>query len=263
MEYACSDRQQRTQRSVWVKFLKRKFPASQRCNIMTVRFGFLFDEIAMAPIRSHTVDHAKLPRLSRTHARMEEALYGRISHSLVTSLVQRAGVKLQSDDGEYDDGEQHQQPDLEQRCHSLDDGLQHDLQTYTGGGGEKKNNVYYVRHLENLYSPPPSCPIIADDNVCAPYTVRVGDTRSARYTRGAKVVARRRTRPFLPVGRNNTRYPYTSGAGDGSGLFEKPRRAAATCRSCVRVLLTWNAGDQLERPQHPDRSQRSQVHVCR
>lgn len=28
-------------------------------------------------------------------------------------------------------------------------------------------------------------------------------------------------------------------------------------------ILTWNAGDQFERPQHPDRSQRPQVHVCR
>lgn len=57
-------------------------------------------------------------------------------YALVASLVQRPGVKLQSDDGEYDDGEQHQQADLEQWSHGLDDGLQHDLQTYE----EKQKN---------------------------------------------------------------------------------------------------------------------------
>lgn len=35
-------------------------------------------------------------------------------------------------------------------------------------------------------------------------------------------------------------------------------------RAVFRVfVLTWNSGDQFERPQYPDRSQRSQVHVCR
>lgn len=63
-------------------------------------------------------------------------VYG--SYALVARLVQRSRVKLQSDDGEYDDGEQHQQADLEQRCHGLDDGLQHDLQTYAEIK-EKKN----------------------------------------------------------------------------------------------------------------------------
>jgi hypothetical protein len=45
--------------------------------------------------------------------------------------VQGSRVELQSDDGEDDDGEQDQETDLEQRRHSLDDGLQHDLQAYT------------------------------------------------------------------------------------------------------------------------------------
>jgi hypothetical protein len=52
--------------------------------------------------------------------------------------VQRSGVKLQPDDGEDDDGEQHQQADLEQRSHGLDDGLQHDLQTCGVEGKKKK-----------------------------------------------------------------------------------------------------------------------------
>lgn len=54
------------------------------------------------------------------------------AHVLVASLVQRSGVELQPDDRKYDDGEQHQQANLEERSHGLDDGLQHDLQTYTG-----------------------------------------------------------------------------------------------------------------------------------
>lgn len=64
-------------------------------------------------------------------------------HVLVACLVQRSGVKLQPDDRKYDDGEQHQQADLEQRSHGLDDGLQHDLQTYTTKrrGKKQKNNV--------------------------------------------------------------------------------------------------------------------------
>lgn len=59
--------------------------------------------------------------------------YDKLWYALVASLVQRTGVKLQSDDGKNDDGKQHQQADLKQRCHSLDDGLQHDLQTYWAG----------------------------------------------------------------------------------------------------------------------------------
>lgn len=40
-----------------------------------------------------------------------------------------------------------------------------------------------------------------------------------------------------------------------------------TCRfsscACICGVLTWNSGDQFERPQYPDRSQRPQIHVCR
>ena len=46
----------------------------------------------------------------------------------VAGPVQRPRVELQADDREDDDGEEHQQPDLEQRRHGLDDRLEHDLQ---------------------------------------------------------------------------------------------------------------------------------------
>lgn len=49
----------------------------------------------------------------------------------VARLVQRPRVELEPDDGEDDDGEQHEQADLQQRRHCLDDGLEHDLQTLT------------------------------------------------------------------------------------------------------------------------------------
>lgn len=45
--------------------------------------------------------------------------------------MQRPGVELETDDGEDDYREKHQEADLQQRRHSLYDGLQYDLQTYT------------------------------------------------------------------------------------------------------------------------------------
>lgn len=64
--------------------------------------------------------------------------------------MQRPRVELQPDDGEYDDGEQHQQPDLEQRRHGLDDGLQHDLQT-CGSGKEKQKKKHEVYVLYQVH----------------------------------------------------------------------------------------------------------------
>ena len=48
----------------------------------------------------------------------------------IASLVQGSGIKFEADDGEDDDGEQHQQPDLQQRGHCFDDRLEHHLQTW-------------------------------------------------------------------------------------------------------------------------------------
>lgn len=46
-------------------------------------------------------------------------------------VVQLAAVELQADDGEHEDGEEEQQADLQQGDHGLDDGLQHNLQTWS------------------------------------------------------------------------------------------------------------------------------------
>lgn len=46
--------------------------------------------------------------------------------------MERPRVELEAYNGEDDYSEKHQQPDLQQRGHSLDDGLQDHLQTYTG-----------------------------------------------------------------------------------------------------------------------------------
>lgn len=43
--------------------------------------------------------------------------------------MELAHVELQADDGEHEDGEEEQQPDLQQRHHGLHDGLEHHLQT--------------------------------------------------------------------------------------------------------------------------------------
>ena len=48
----------------------------------------------------------------------------------VTGLVQGSGVEFQADNGEDDDGKQHQQADLEQWSHGFDDGFEHHLQTW-------------------------------------------------------------------------------------------------------------------------------------
>lgn len=39
-------------------------------------------------------------------------------------------VEFKAYDGEYNNGEQDEQPDLQQRCHCLDDGLEDDLQAW-------------------------------------------------------------------------------------------------------------------------------------
>ena len=50
----------------------------------------------------------------------------------VAGLVQRAGVELEADDGEDEDGEHDEEGDLHERRQRLEDGLQHDLQTCGG-----------------------------------------------------------------------------------------------------------------------------------
>ena len=46
-----------------------------------------------------------------------------------TGVVKDAVEELEADDGEYDDHEQHQQGDLQQRRHRLQDRLEHHLKT--------------------------------------------------------------------------------------------------------------------------------------
>ena len=48
----------------------------------------------------------------------------------VTSLVQSSRVELEADDGEDEDGEHDEEADLHQRGQRLQDGLQHNLQTW-------------------------------------------------------------------------------------------------------------------------------------
>lgn len=45
--------------------------------------------------------------------------------------MERAAVELQANDSEYDDGEQHEEGNLQQRSHGQNDSLQNDLQTCT------------------------------------------------------------------------------------------------------------------------------------
>lgn len=45
--------------------------------------------------------------------------------------MQRPWVELEANNSEDDYRKKHQEADLQQRRHSLDDGLQYDLQTYT------------------------------------------------------------------------------------------------------------------------------------
>lgn len=45
--------------------------------------------------------------------------------------MQRPWVELEADNSEDDYRKKHQEADLQQRRHSLYDGLQYDLQTYT------------------------------------------------------------------------------------------------------------------------------------
>lgn len=44
-------------------------------------------------------------------------------------FMQSSRIKLEADDGEYHDGEEYQQADLQQRRHRLDDRLEHHLKT--------------------------------------------------------------------------------------------------------------------------------------
>lgn len=43
--------------------------------------------------------------------------------------MQGSRIKLEADDGEYHDGEEYQQADLQKRRHRLDDRLEHHLKT--------------------------------------------------------------------------------------------------------------------------------------
>lgn len=49
----------------------------------------------------------------------------------VTRFVQSPRIKFKSNDGEYHDGKQDEQTDLQERGHGLDDGLQDHLETWT------------------------------------------------------------------------------------------------------------------------------------
>lgn len=46
------------------------------------------------------------------------------------SVVQLAAVELQANDSKHQDSKEQEEADLQQRHHRLDDGLQHDLQTW-------------------------------------------------------------------------------------------------------------------------------------
>lgn len=47
----------------------------------------------------------------------------------VARFMQGSRIELEADDGEYHDGEEYQQTDLQERRHCLDDGLEHHLKT--------------------------------------------------------------------------------------------------------------------------------------
>lgn len=46
-------------------------------------------------------------------------------------LMEFAHIELEADDSEHEDGEEEQQPDLQQRDHGLHDGLEHHLQAWS------------------------------------------------------------------------------------------------------------------------------------
>lgn len=48
--------------------------------------------------------------------------------------MELAHVELQPNDGEHEDGEEEQQPNLQQGDHGLHDGLEHHLQTWARAG---------------------------------------------------------------------------------------------------------------------------------
>lgn len=52
-----------------------------------------------------------------------------------------AGIELESDDGEYEDGEEDEQSDLQQRRHCAEDRLEHHLETYQFA---QKHPYFYV-----------------------------------------------------------------------------------------------------------------------
>lgn len=61
---------------------------------------------------------------------VQQALHGLTCAVGETSLVEFAHVELEANDGEHEDGEKEQQPDLQERDHGLHDGLEHHLQTW-------------------------------------------------------------------------------------------------------------------------------------
>lgn len=56
-----------------------------------------------------------------------------------------AGIELESDDGEYEDGEEDEQSDLQQRRHRAEDRLEHHLETYQFA---QKHPYFLCRNLE-------------------------------------------------------------------------------------------------------------------
>src|SRR5699024_580915 len=61
-------------------------------------------------------------------ARVLKPLAPTLVWQCVAGLVQSSFVKVKANDGKDNNGKQHQETNLQQRRHSLDDGLQDDLQ---------------------------------------------------------------------------------------------------------------------------------------
>lgn len=57
----------------------------------------------------------------------------------VARFMQGSRIKLEADDGEYYDGKEYQQADLQERRHRLDDRLEHHLKTYLQKKKEKRS----------------------------------------------------------------------------------------------------------------------------
>lgn len=65
----------------------------------------------------------------------------------VAGLVEGAGVELEADDGEYQNGEHDEQTDLHERDQGLEDGFQDDLQTC---GGRDNDGVIMLRNIVHI-----------------------------------------------------------------------------------------------------------------